>query len=112
MDCPPRIAIGQDQAAMTEFMRNLGPNYVKGIADKDEELKKLLLGMFKADWSKAKECLLFDRWPIQNARHPAHDAELALDGGAGEDAFPSVPRSRQGYAIETHELSANTAGCL
>jgi hypothetical protein len=29
----------------------------------DEELKAILLGAFEANWFKAKDCLLFDRWP-------------------------------------------------
>ena len=75
----PMQAHARDQASMKALMEQLTPTYVLSIAGKDDELKKLLLGPFEADWSKAKECLLFEKWPQSvKVKAPPHDAGLKL----------------------------------
>ncbi len=66
---------------MTAFMGRLTPEYVQSISGKDDVLQKLLLEIFESDWTKAKECLLFDRWPLgKTVKAPHHSASLSLMG--------------------------------
>ena len=77
----PLQAHGRDQASMSALMGQLTPEYVKAITNKDEVLKRLLIETFEADWAKAKECLLFDRWPLsKSVKPPSHAAGLLLMG--------------------------------
>jgi len=98
---------GQDEAAMKDFMTKLTPAYVKSMTGKsdpsndaikelmkdrlkankylkdhepnDTKLKVLLLTTFEADWAKAKQCLLFEDWPVAGTK-PSHNESLALMG--------------------------------
>jgi hypothetical protein len=75
----PMHAHARDQASMTALMGQLTPAYVQKLAGKEDELKKLLLETFEADWSKAKECLLFGQWPLSvTVKAPPHEAGLLL----------------------------------
>ncbi|WP_395143794.1 hypothetical protein [Armatimonas sp.] len=66
---------------MTSFMGRLTPEYVQSISGKDDVLQKLLLEIFESDWTNAKECLLFDRWPLgKTVKAPLHSASLSLMG--------------------------------
>ncbi|WP_309709409.1 hypothetical protein [Armatimonas sp.] len=75
----PVQTYARDQASMTALMGQLTPSYVDKIKGNNDALKLLLLGPFEADWSKAKECLLFDKWPQSvKVKAPQHDVGLKL----------------------------------
>src|SRR5262249_43095686 len=54
-------------------------NYLKEHEPNDNKLKYLLLQTFEADWAKAKQCLLFNDWPVDGAK-PSHKESLTLMG--------------------------------
>lgn len=83
----------QTPEAMTAFMKTLTPDVIKttwAIPDdpskvtsvedlkKTAALKELLLTTFEGDWFKAKDCLLFDRWPVAAPVKPIHATSLLL----------------------------------
>lgn len=67
------------KGAMASFMASINANYVAALKDKDDALLHLLITHFEADWFKAKDCLLFDKWPVEKVDgKPAHEDCLAL----------------------------------
>ena len=82
----------QTPEAMTTFMKTLTPEIIKTWAIPDDPskvttpedlkktaaLKEVLLKTFEGDWFKAKDCLLFDRWPVAAPEKPAHTTSLLL----------------------------------
>ena len=75
----PLQAQGRDQASMGALMGRLTPQYVQGVTKNDAALQTLLIETFEGDWSKAKECLLFDHWPL-SAKTPDHAASFTGRG--------------------------------
>ncbi len=88
----PMQAHARDQASMTTLMKELTPQYVLKLAGKDDELKLLLLNTFEADWSKAKECLLFEKWPQSEGEGSAARCRAETHGRAGADALGDLQR--------------------
>jgi len=85
---PPGHAAEPDHAGtpLDALLARLTPAWAAAISDgsktsdaRDAELADILFGAFEANWFKAKECLLFDRWPGgRSARKPPHAACLDL----------------------------------
>ena len=70
----------QAQGALASFMAQLTPDYVASVKGQDDVLLHILLVNFEANWFKAKDCLLFDKWPVPKPApdQPPHAACLAL----------------------------------
>ncbi|MBZ0233713.1 MAG: DUF4157 domain-containing protein, partial [Deltaproteobacteria bacterium] len=65
---------------MAAFMGSLDAQLVANLKDQDNALLQILLTTFEANWFKAKECLLFDQWPVEKPApdRPRHEDCLAL----------------------------------
>jgi hypothetical protein len=70
----------QAQGTLLGWMEDLTKEYVDSLKERDDALLAVLITRFEADWFKAKECLLFDKWPVKKPApdRPAHDVCLSL----------------------------------
>ncbi|HUQ06582.1 MAG TPA: DUF4157 domain-containing protein [Kofleriaceae bacterium] len=73
-------ARAQAQGAMGDFMAKITPEWVASLKGQNDVLLDMLLVTFEANWFKAKDCLLFDKWPVPKPApdKPPHAACLAL----------------------------------